>query len=363
MFQWLTVSPMSMALRAVVRPIAFGFVLVSSLLAAGFGVGAADFILFNGRIVTLDKNFSVVEALAIRGNQIEAVGASSNIRQMATPSTRLIDLGGRTVIPGLIDSHIHAIRAGLRFGTEISWIGAHSIKAAMARIAEVAIRTRSSQWLVVAGGWTPQQFKERRRPTRAELEAAAGNHPAYVQLFYGAALLTRRAAKLLDITSDQDVTPKGRIERDAAGMATDWISGNARSITGLYARLPQPTLEQSIDGTRLFFRELNRVGLTGVIDPGGYNLAPRQYEALFGLWRKGGLTVRVAYSICAPKGGDALGKFQTLLEDLLIASLTRGMTCSAMSWSDFLVRPSSTQSIPAMTSSPKSPVTSRNARI
>ncbi len=281
-------------------------------LAALSGARAADTILFNGRIVTLDGASSIAEAIAIAGPAIEAVGSSTEIRRRATSSTRSIDLGGRTVIPGLIDSHIHAIRAGLRFGTEISWIGASTIAEAMARIAAAAKLAGPGQWLVVAGGWTPRQFKERRLPTRAELEAAAGGHPAYVQLFYGAALLTRQAKKQLGIGSQRDVPPKGRIERDSNGGETGWISGDAPSITRLYARLPQPTLAQSIEGTKLFFRELNRVGLTGVIDPGGYNLAPEQYEALFALWRQGGLTVRIAYSICAPKGGEALDNFQTM---------------------------------------------------
>lgn len=224
----------------------------------------------------------------------------------------MVDLAGRTVVPGLIDSHIHAIRAGLRFGTEVSWIGSPSIADALGRLRDAAGKAAPGEWIVVAGGWTPLQFAERRRPTQAELVAAVPDHPVYIQLFYGAALLTPKAFAKLGIRSDADVPPNGKIESGPDGQPTGWIFGRAPAITGLYNRLPKPTLAQSVAGTRKFFRALNRFGLTGVIDPGGYNLAPERYEALFRLWRRGGLTVRVAYSICAPKPGSELADFKTL---------------------------------------------------
>src|SRR6185295_5195533 len=99
--------------------------------------------------------------------------------------TRVVDLGGRTIIPRLIDSHLHAIRAALSFTTEVNWIGTRSLPEAMARIRAAAQRMPPGAWLIVAGGWNELQFAERRRPTQAELEAAAPNNPAYVQLGYG----------------------------------------------------------------------------------------------------------------------------------------------------------------------------------
>jgi hypothetical protein len=150
----------------------------------------ADTILVNGKILALDKRSSVVQAMAIRGDSIIATGATDDIVKEAGAGTRVIDLGGRTVIPGLIDSHIHAIRAGLKFLTEVSWIGATSIAEAMERIRVAAIYARPGTWIVVGGGWTPNQFAEGRRPTQAELAAAAPDHPVYVQLFYRAVLLT-----------------------------------------------------------------------------------------------------------------------------------------------------------------------------
>ena len=128
-----------------------------------------DTIFVNGKIVTLDAQSSIVQALAIRGETIVATGASDEMAKLAGAGTRVIELGGRTVIPGLIDSHIHAIRAGLKFSTEVSWIGATSIAEAMERIRVAAIYAKPGTWIVVGGGWTPNQFAESRRPTQAGL--------------------------------------------------------------------------------------------------------------------------------------------------------------------------------------------------
>jgi len=139
----------------------------------------ADTLLLNGKIVTLDARGSVRQALAVRDGRIAATGSNEEIRKLAGRGTRVIDLGGRTVIPGLIDSHLHGIRAGQTFGTEVNWIGAASIDEALARIRGAARSKPAGQWIIVAGGWTEQQFKEKRRPTQAELIAAAPNHPGW----------------------------------------------------------------------------------------------------------------------------------------------------------------------------------------
>ena len=149
----------------------------------------ADIVLLNGTIVTYDQA-APAEALAVRDGRISAIGSTADIRALAGPQTRSIDLGGRTVIPGLIDSHIHAIRAGLTWQTEVHWIGARTIAEALARLREKAQSAPKGSWLVVAGGWTERQFAEGRRPTYAEIHAAAPEHRVYVQLLYSAVLLS-----------------------------------------------------------------------------------------------------------------------------------------------------------------------------
>src|SRR5215831_11555331 len=149
----------------------------------------ADTILINGKILSVDSQFSVHEAIAVRDGKILATGKSTDIRKLAGSNSRVIDLQGRTVIPGLIDSHLHGIRAALSFSTEVNWIGAASLDDALGRITQASRTMKPGAWLIVAGGWNVQQFKERRLPTQAELVTAAPSNPVYVQLGYGWVLM------------------------------------------------------------------------------------------------------------------------------------------------------------------------------
>jgi hypothetical protein len=274
----------------------------------------ADTVLVNGRIRTLALKSSVVEALAIRDGRIVALGNFARVKPLIARSTRVIDLHGRTAIPGLIDSHMHAIRAALSFSTEVNWIGAKSIPEALGRLLEAARTRKPGDWLIVAGGWTPEQFAEKRRPTQDEIALAGGDHPVYIQLFYGWAMLNPRGFEVLGIKEDKDVPPAGKLDRDASGALTGGISGNTPTITGLFARLPKPSFDQQVEGTKQFFRELNRLGLTGVIDPGGFGMAPPDYQALFKLWRDGELSLRVAYTIFAQGRGKELEDYKNLTQ-------------------------------------------------
>jgi predicted amidohydrolase YtcJ len=297
---------------------------MSHFAAAAIWLGAAiaahaqdaDVALVNGKVLTLDERGSVVEALAVRDGKVIAVGSSADIRARAGAATRIIDVGGRTVIPGLIDSHMHAIRAALFYATEVNWIGTRSIPEATARIAAAAKEAKAGQWIIVAGGWTEQQFAERRRPSQAEIVAAAPDHPVYIQSFYSAALLSPAGFKALAIVQDADVPPRGKLERDAAGNPTGWISGDNATITALFDRLPLPTFDDSVAGTKAFFRELNRLGLTGVSDPGGFNLTAASYLPLFKVWHDHALTVRVVFSLFSQRPGKELEDYQTLTQML-----------------------------------------------
>jgi len=291
----------------------FGFVAACAH-TAGARAQAPDTILINGKVVRYDA--APADALAVRDGKIAAIGRTLDIRALAGSDTRVIDLGGRTVIPGLIDSHIHAIRAGLTFATEVQWIGVRSLKEALARISEKAAQTPKRSWLVIAGGWTQRQFAEDRPPTQAEVAAAAPDHHVYVQLRYSRVLLSPGGYEALGIDRHPALAAKVAVERDSEGRPTGWLTGDARAISGLFNLLPRPTFAQNVAGTRAFFRALNGVGLTGVIDPGGYNLSVPDYRALFKIWRDGALTVRVRYSLCAPGRGHELEDFKTLTQVL-----------------------------------------------
>jgi predicted amidohydrolase YtcJ len=287
-------------------------VLLVSIGATGAAAQDADTILLNGKVLTVDAQFSVRQAVAVKDGRILAVGTAPAIRRMSGPATRVIDLQGRTVVPGLIDSHLHAIRAALSFSTEVNWIGARSLAEALSRISEASHRMAPGAWLIVAGGWNVEQFRENRRPTQPEIVAAAPNNPVYVQLGYGWAMLSPAALGALHITSDADLPAGGRLERDASGKLLGSVTGGQGAIIALFDRLPKPTFDQQVDGTKAFFRELNRLALTGVVDPGGNNLAPDDYEAVFKVWRQGAMTVRVAYSLC----GQTPGRERDELKDL-----------------------------------------------
>ncbi|MDB5532063.1 MAG: amidohydrolase, partial [Hyphomicrobiales bacterium] len=271
--------------------------LLATSLVLATAAQARDLLLFNGRIATQDAKGSFAEALLVRDGTIAATGSARDLRRRAGADATRIDLGGRTVIPGLIDSHIHAIRAGRTFATEVNWIGTKTITEAMDRLASAARSLPPNAWLVVAGGWTPQQFAESRRPTQAELVAAAQGRPAYVQLFYRAALLTPEALAAWGIEGDDDAPPGLRLEREDDGALNGWLAGDTPAITRLFERLPATGAAAAAEGTKAFFHELNRYGVTGVIDPGGFNLTPQDYDALFALHRDKALTLRVAYSI------------------------------------------------------------------
>ena len=270
-----------------------------------------DLVLLDGKVVTVDAQASLHEALAIRDGKILALGSTAAMRRLAGPNTRVVELGGRTVIPGLIDSHMHAVRAALSFSTEVNWIGARSLSEAMGRIGDAARRRPAGSWLIVAGGWNELQFAERRRPTQAELEAAAPNNPVYVQLGYGWVVMTDDGFEKLGIRSEADLPAGGTLLRDGERL-TGAISGGQGAIIALFDRLPKPTFAEQLQGTREFFRELNRLGLTGVVDPGGNNLFPADYQALFDVWRGGELTVRVAYSLNGQTAGAELDELKGL---------------------------------------------------
>jgi predicted amidohydrolase YtcJ len=150
---------------------------ILSLPVAAASAQTADTVLFDGKILTVDKDFSTQQAIAIAHGEVLATGTTAAMKKLAGDRAKLIDLGGRTVIPGLTDGHIHGIRAALTFGTEVNWIGVPTLKEGLEKIRKAASAQKPGSWIVVAGGWTEEQFAEKRRPTAAEVAAAAPGNP------------------------------------------------------------------------------------------------------------------------------------------------------------------------------------------
>jgi predicted amidohydrolase YtcJ len=297
---------------------AVSFLLITLAASSPAWAQSADTILVNGNILAVDSQFSTREAVAIRDGKIAAVGSNAEIRKLAGPQTRLIDLQGHTVIPGLIDSHMHAIRAGQTFATEVNWVDAASLAEALARIHEASLTMKPGAWLIVAGGWNVAQFQEKRRPTQADLVAAAPNNPVYVQLGYEWVVMTPAGFKALNINTDADLPRPGKLERDASGNPTGAIDGGGGNgvAIALFDLLPHPTFDEQVVGTKKFFRELNRLGLTGVGDPGGNNVNPEDYQPVFKVWRQHQMTLRIAYSLCGPTAGKEFEELKSLTQML-----------------------------------------------
>lgn len=274
---------------------------------------SADTVLFNGKILTVDKDFSVQQAIAIGNGRIVATGTSAAMKKLAGDKAKLVDLGGRTVIPGLTDGHIHGIRAALTFGTEVNWIGVPTLKEALEKIRAAAKAQKPGSWIVVAGGWTEEQFAEKRRPTPADIAAAAPDNLVYIQHLYDWALLSPKAMEALNIRDDADVAPGGKLARDG-DRPTGVIDANGNALGKIFDKLPKPTMEQQIDGSKKFFSEMNSLGITGIVDGGGVSVYPSTYQAVFKLWQDKELTVRVAYHLCSPKPGSELADQQNLTQ-------------------------------------------------
>lgn len=271
----------------------------------------AQTVLINGQILSADAGEHRYQAMAIRDSRIVALGRTAQMKSLIGPHTRVMDLRGRTVIPGLIDSHMHAIRAALSYSTEVHWLGVNSVEAALDKLKQAAAQSQPGAWLIVAGGWTEEQFKEGRRPTQAEIQQAAPNNPVYVQWMYDWALLNRAAYQALGIQSEADLPGGGKFALDTAGQPTGAILGG---IVPLFDKLPKPNFAQKVAGTQKFFKELNRVGVTGVMDPGGFNMSPHEYAPLFKVWRDHDLTVRVNFSYFSQKKDKEFEEFKELTQ-------------------------------------------------
>ena len=266
----------------------------------------AELVLINGKILTVDKDFSVQEAVAIAAGRFVAVGSDGEVRRWRGPHTRVIDLGGRTVIPGLIDSHIHVTAGCLSWDSQVHWELTHSLADALRQIATAARTRPPGSWIVVGGGWVPTQFVERRFPTRADLDAVAPKNPVYVQYLRQGALLNAAALAAVGVGRHTADPSGGRYERDPrTGEATGLVQG-AAAWAYAYGKMPHPDLGQVRQSFRDCFRELNRLGVTSVLDLQTGRVTFAHRRVLSDMARNRELTLRLNYFIAPSGAGDEL---------------------------------------------------------
>jgi predicted amidohydrolase YtcJ len=268
----------------------------TAIVPARAQVPSADTIFVNGKVVTLDAKSSVVQGIAIRDGKILEVGSNLDVRKHAEQRTRIIDLGGRTVIPGLMDSHIHALRAGLTYSVELSWIGVPSLAKGLDLIRETARTSRPGTWIKIGGGWTELQFPEKRGPTVNELIAAAPDRPVYVQRLYNTAWITPAGMKLMNLTPASEI-PGGNAEKDANGNLTGVFTGVNRTFNFFADKIPGPRFADQVAGTKKYLRELNRLGMTAINEFPGGGMYPEHFRAVQLLWQKGELPLRVSFHV------------------------------------------------------------------
>lgn len=269
-----------------------------------------DLILHNGRITTLDPRHPEATSLTIQAGRVVAVDDAASLAQGAA---RVIDLQGRRVIPGLNDSHIHPIRGGLNYNLELRWDGVPSLADALRMLKVQAQRTPAPQWVRVVGGWSEFQFQERRLPTLEEINAAAPDTPVFILHLYAQALLNRAALRAVGYTKDTPDPPGGVIQRDKQGNPTGLLIAKPNALI-LYATLakgPKLGFDDQLNSSRHFMRELNRLGVTSVVDAGGgFQNYPDDYRVIEQLHRAGQLTVRIAYNLFTQKPKAELADFQ-----------------------------------------------------
>jgi predicted amidohydrolase YtcJ len=257
---------------------------------------SADTILINGKIVTVDDQFRTVQAVAIQRDRIVAAGGNDEIQKLKGPATRLIDVQGRTVIPGLIDNHAHYMRAAEYWHREVRLDGVTSRKLALDLMREKVRESKPGEWVVVLGGWSEEQFTDEARGfTRKELDEIAPDNPLALQLFYFRVYANSPALKAMGIGASTPDPANIKIDKDAQGQLTGALNGGA-SVGLLRSKLGEVAREKAVENVRLLMADLNKMGITAFQDQGGTGVLPNHIKAFQLAHDAGQMTVRSFYN-------------------------------------------------------------------
>jgi predicted amidohydrolase YtcJ len=271
-----------------------------------------DLIVHNAKVTTLQRDGHEAQAFATRGEKIVAVGGEADIMGLRGANTRVVDAGGRRVIPGLNDSHLHLVRGARDYNLELRWDGLESLQRGLQMIAEQAMRTPKGQWVRVLGGWSPYQFREKRMPTVAELNLAAPDTPVYVLFAYSAGFLNRAGVAAIGLTPNSKPQEGGSFEFVDGGA----ILRQPAAVYAAIAQLPTYSAEDQLNSTRHFFRELSRFGLTSAVDAGATGTPyPRDYQAFETLAASPKFPIRVSNLLFAQQGGTERAFYEKLIAE------------------------------------------------
>lgn len=277
------------------------------------GASAADLIVTNAKVAVMDKANTFAQAIAVKDGKVLATGTTAAMLALKSESTTVLDAEGKTLIPGLNDSHLHLTRGGRFFNAELRWDGVKSLKTALRMLKEQAERTPEGQWVRVIGGWSPFQFEEKRFPTPEEINEATGDVPTYVLFLYSRAWLNQAGLKQLGIDENTKAPEGSSFEKGPNGKLTGVLLAEPNP-TILYARigaLPPLTEAEMVNSTKQFYRELNKFGLTSGIDAGGGgHKFPKDYTGTKLLADNGEMPIRLSYYLFPQNKGAEYAEFQ-----------------------------------------------------
>jgi len=255
----------------------------------------ADLIVINAKIFTGSRAQPEASALAVKNGRIYSVGSDADILGLKNSSTEIIDARSRTLIPGIIDAHIHVLN-DLAYNYNVRWDGVPTLRRALTMLSEQAARTPKGQWVKVIGGWSPYQFEENRFPTLDELRSAVPDRPLIVQYAYNQAFLNKQAIEALGVGTDRfPKVPDTEFERDSRGNPTGVIHGYTWLFLALESMVPQPTFDEQVSSMVYSIHGLNRFGVTSIIDNGGRWPYPEAQARVDVLARDNRLNVRMPF--------------------------------------------------------------------
>jgi predicted amidohydrolase YtcJ len=237
----------------------FAFLLATPALAQ-----PADLVLRGGKVITVDKDFRVADGVAIKDGRFLAVGGEQQIAGHIGPNTQVIELAGKTVVPGLIDTHLHQLFAALN-GPAVQLLGAKSVADVQQAIGERVARTEPGKWVMASSGWHESILQEGRMPTRRELDVASPNNPVFIPRGGHVVTVNSKALELAGVTRDTPNPDGGVIVRDEKGEATGVLLETAAYLVRKILPPPPANMAELL---KIAMRDLNSYGIVGVVEPG-----------------------------------------------------------------------------------------------
>ena len=247
------------------------------------------------KITTGSLSQPEASALAVKRGRIYAVGADAEILSLKDNNTRLIDAGRRRLIPGLNDAHVHVLNER-SYNYNVRWDGVPTLQRALEMLSEQAKRTPEGQWVKVIGGWSPYQFKENRFPTMEELRRAVPDRALIVQYAYNRAYLNELAMKAYGVGTERFAETQGtEFEKDKEGHYTGIMYSNTFTFVGMENLTPQASFDEQVNSFIYVINDLNRFGITTIVDGGSVIGYPQGHTPLEILARENRLNIRFPF--------------------------------------------------------------------